>query len=92
MQLESDSAATRSVYYTISGPGYNQNPVNIFALDSDTGKLSVLKSIDREEFPSFTVGLSLFCFEQHEKMGTFDSHFHGRGGGRGVLQGLDPAR
>lgn len=65
MQLESDMAATHDVYYTISGPGYNQNPVNVFALDSNTGKLSVLKTIDREEFPLFTVSLSVFCLEEN---------------------------
>lgn len=53
----SDSAAGRTVYYTISGPGFNQNPLDVFSLDSDSGQLSVLKSIDREEFPSFMVSL-----------------------------------
>lgn len=62
LQLESEAAAQHDVSYSISGPGYNQNPVNIFAFDSDTGKLSVLKTIDREEFSAFTVSLSVFCF------------------------------
>lgn len=57
LQLESDAAAggTRSVYYTISGPGFNQHPTEVFTLDSTTGMLSVHKAVDREEFPSFTV-------------------------------------
>lgn len=63
-QLESESAANHDVYYTISGRGYNQSPVNVFAFDTDTGKLSALKTIDREEFPSFTVRWSkLWTFQ-----------------------------
>lgn len=59
--MESESAAKHTVYYTVSGPGYNQHPVNVFALESQTGKLSVLQTIDREEFPSFTVRLGCVC-------------------------------
>lgn len=55
MQLESDSAATHDVYYTISGPGFNQHPTEVFTLDNDSGMLSVHRSVDREEFPSYTV-------------------------------------
>ncbi|XP_011617136.2 desmocollin-2-like [Takifugu rubripes] len=58
--LESEVAANNKVYYTISGPGYNQHPVNVFKFDSDTGKLSALKTIDREEFPSFTLTVRVF--------------------------------
>lgn len=71
LQLVSEAAATHNVYYTINGPGYNQNPLRIFDFESDTGKLFVLKTIDREEFPSFTVSWSVFCFYQHRKMRMF---------------------
>lgn len=53
----SDSSATRKVYYTINGPGFNQNPMNVFSFDSDSGMLYVLRPIDREVNPSFTVRL-----------------------------------
>lgn len=60
LQLESDAAAPHNynVYYTISGPGFNQHPTGVFSLNSKTGMLSVLKPVDREEFPSFTVRMT----------------------------------
>lgn len=55
----SDSSATHKVYYTISGPGIDQDPRNVFSLDSKTGELFVLQSVDREEYPIFNVSLTL---------------------------------
>ncbi|XP_068604477.1 desmocollin 2-like protein [Brachionichthys hirsutus] len=54
-ELTSDSAAKHDVYYTFSGPGVDQHPVGVFSLNRDTGMLTVHKTVDREEFPSFTL-------------------------------------
>lgn len=62
LQLVSDSVARHDVYYTISGPGYDQNPVGVFKLDSLSGMLSVLKSVDREQFPMFVVSVTFSLF------------------------------
>ncbi|KAF7668466.1 hypothetical protein LDENG_00008050 [Lucifuga dentata] len=56
----SDSAATRSVYYIITGAGVDQHPVGLFSLDSSTGMLSVHKPVDREEFPQITFMAKVF--------------------------------
>lgn len=57
MQIVSDSEAQYRVYYTLSGPGYNEAPVGVFSFDSDSGMLSVLKEVDREAYPYFIVSV-----------------------------------
>ncbi|KAM9845093.1 desmocollin 2-like protein [Aulostomus maculatus] len=59
-KIVSDSEAKHRVYYTISGPGYNQHPVGVFTLDTNTGMLSVNKPVDREEFPQFVLTAEVF--------------------------------
>uniref|UniRef100_H3CL82 Desmocollin 2 like n=1 Tax=Tetraodon nigroviridis TaxID=99883 RepID=H3CL82_TETNG len=68
--LESDSAAKRNVYYTITGPGLDQNPLNIFQFDFETRRLYVLGPIDRETYPSFM--LTVRVFDQNTKVETDD--------------------
>lgn len=53
----SDSAANYKVYYTLSGPGLDEYPVGVFTLKPNTGMLTVLKTVDREEFPVFRVSV-----------------------------------
>lgn len=60
LQIVSDSAAHHEVYYTISGRGSTEPPVNLFTIDRDTGMLSVHGTVDREEFPEFVVS-SKYC-------------------------------
>ena len=45
------------VYYTIAGPGVDQYPMELFKMDRETGMLTVYRSVDREEFPKFTVSM-----------------------------------
>ncbi|XP_070701530.1 desmocollin 2-like protein isoform X2 [Pempheris klunzingeri] len=59
-RIVSDSEAKYDVYYTFSGPGYNQYPVGVFSLDRNTGMLRVHKPVDREEFSVFRLITSVF--------------------------------
>ncbi|KAM9789498.1 desmocollin 2-like protein, partial [Neosynchiropus ocellatus] len=59
-RIVSDSEAKYDVYYTITGPGYNEYPVGLFQLDSKTGMLSVTGPVDREQFPKFTLTTKVF--------------------------------
>ncbi|XP_059201150.1 desmocollin 2-like protein [Centropristis striata] len=59
-KIVSDSEAKQEVYYTLSGHGVDQHPVGVFSLDKYSGMLSVHKSVDREEFPSFTLTTRVF--------------------------------
>nr|XP_046264009.1 desmocollin 2 like [Scatophagus argus] len=58
--IVSDSASKYDVYYTFSGPGFNEHPVGVFTLNRQTGMLTVHKPVDREEFPSFTLVTKVF--------------------------------
>lgn len=64
--IVSDSAATHDVYYTFSGPGYDKHPVGVFTLNRDTGMLTVHKTVDREEFPSFRLVTKVFDRVTHQ--------------------------
>ncbi|KAM3604739.1 uncharacterized protein V6R79_015682 [Siganus canaliculatus] len=59
-RIVSDSEANHSVFYTLSGPGVNEHPVNVFSLDPNTAMLTVHKAVDREEFPSFKLLTQVF--------------------------------
>ncbi|XP_028832658.1 desmocollin-2-like [Denticeps clupeoides] len=59
-QISSDSSASHSVYYIISGPGVDEYPSGVFSVDSDTGRLKVLRPVDREEFPQFIFQARVF--------------------------------
>uniref|UniRef100_A0A673ZRZ9 Desmocollin-2-like n=1 Tax=Salmo trutta TaxID=8032 RepID=A0A673ZRZ9_SALTR len=58
--IASDSSATRSVYYTISGPGVTEEPVGVFSVVMDTGMLQVNKAVDRERTPQFVFQARVF--------------------------------
>ncbi|XP_058506688.1 desmocollin 2-like protein isoform X1 [Solea solea] len=66
-KIVSDSAATHEVYYTFSGPGYNENPVGVFSLDQESGMLKVHKPVDRESFPNFTLTTKVFDKYTHQQ-------------------------
>ncbi|XP_038573882.1 desmocollin 2 like [Micropterus salmoides] len=54
-EIVSDSSAKFSVYYILNGPGVNEHPVGVFSLDPKNGTLFVRQTVDREEFPLFTL-------------------------------------
>uniref|UniRef100_A0A8C7SM37 Cadherin domain-containing protein n=1 Tax=Oncorhynchus mykiss TaxID=8022 RepID=A0A8C7SM37_ONCMY len=58
--IASDSSATRSVYYTISGPGVTEEPVGVFSVVMETGMLRVNKAVDRERTPQFVFQARVF--------------------------------
>uniref|UniRef100_A0A8C8JW74 Cadherin domain-containing protein n=1 Tax=Oncorhynchus tshawytscha TaxID=74940 RepID=A0A8C8JW74_ONCTS len=58
--IASDSSATRSVYYTISGPGVTEEPVGVFSVVMETGMLRVNKVVDRERTPQFVFQARVF--------------------------------
>ncbi|XP_068594148.1 desmocollin 2-like protein [Cebidichthys violaceus] len=57
--IVSDSEVKHKVFYTISGPGVDQPPMNVFSLNT-TGMLFVHKAVDREEFPRFILTVRAF--------------------------------
>ncbi|XP_007487270.2 desmocollin-2 isoform X2 [Monodelphis domestica] len=52
-QIQSDSAQKYTVYYSISGPGVDQNPLNLFYIEKDTGNLFCTGPVDRETYEAF---------------------------------------
>ncbi|KAM4728062.1 desmocollin 2-like protein [Anableps anableps] len=53
--IVSDAQVQHDVYYTIEGRGVNQYPFGIFSLEENSGRLTVHKTLDREEFSQFTL-------------------------------------
>lgn len=54
-QIQSDTAQNYTIYYSISGPGVDKEPRNLFYVERDTGNLFCTASIDRETYPLFEV-------------------------------------
>ncbi|XP_061406924.1 cadherin-2-like isoform X1 [Lethenteron reissneri] len=53
VSIESDKSVTYDLRYSITGSGADQDPVGLFIIDSNTGELKVMRSIDREEYQMF---------------------------------------
>ncbi|XP_074133185.1 desmocollin-2-like isoform X1 [Sminthopsis crassicaudata] len=54
-QIQSDSAQKYTVYYSISGPGVDQKPLNLFYIEKDTGNLFCTGPVDRETYEAFEI-------------------------------------
>ncbi|XP_036596907.1 desmocollin-2-like [Trichosurus vulpecula] len=54
-QVQSDSAQNYTVYYSIRGPGVDQEPLNLFYIERDTGNLFVTRPVDREKCSSYGI-------------------------------------
>uniref|UniRef100_A0A5F8GMI1 Desmocollin 2 n=1 Tax=Monodelphis domestica TaxID=13616 RepID=A0A5F8GMI1_MONDO len=54
-QVQSDSAQNYTVYYSIRGPGVDQEPINLFYIERDTGHLYVTRPVDREQCESYAL-------------------------------------
>ncbi|KAF6087849.1 desmocollin 3 [Phyllostomus discolor] len=52
-QVQSDAAQNYTVFYSISGRGVDQEPLNLFFIEKDTGNLYCTKAVDREEYDVF---------------------------------------
>lgn len=55
LQIGSDSSNVYNVYYVISGPGVDEQPVGVFSVEPNSGMLRVHKAVDREQYPQFKV-------------------------------------
>ncbi|XP_074133222.1 desmocollin-1 isoform X1 [Sminthopsis crassicaudata] len=54
-QIQSDSAQNYTIYYSISGPGIDKEPFNLFYIDRDTGDIFCTRAVDRETYDSFEI-------------------------------------
>ncbi|XP_040130064.2 desmocollin-3 [Ictidomys tridecemlineatus] len=52
-QVQSDAAQNYTVFYSISGRGVDQEPLNLFFIERDTGNLYCTQPVDREEYDVF---------------------------------------
>ncbi|CAK6448042.1 unnamed protein product [Pipistrellus nathusii] len=52
-QVQSDAAQNYTIFYTISGHGVDQEPLNLFFIEKDTGNLYCTRPVDREEYDVF---------------------------------------
>uniref|UniRef100_A0A8C8ZVA2 Desmocollin 3 n=1 Tax=Prolemur simus TaxID=1328070 RepID=A0A8C8ZVA2_PROSS len=52
-QVQSDAAQNYTIFYSISGRGVDQEPLNLFYIERDTGNLFCTKPVDREEYDIF---------------------------------------
>lgn len=65
--IVSDSSTTHTVFYEISGPGIDEEPANVFSLESETGKFYMLQSIDREQYPVFNMVVQVYDVNTHQE-------------------------
>ncbi|XP_008071586.1 desmocollin-3 [Carlito syrichta] len=52
-QVQSDAAQNYTIFYSISGHGVDQEPLNLFYIDRNTGNLYCTQPVDREEYDVF---------------------------------------
>ncbi|XP_036273797.1 desmocollin-3 isoform X3 [Pipistrellus kuhlii] len=52
-QVQSDAAQNYTIFYSISGRGVDQEPLNLFFIEKDTGNLFCTRPVDREEYDVF---------------------------------------
>uniref|UniRef100_A0A452RVW7 Desmocollin 3 n=1 Tax=Ursus americanus TaxID=9643 RepID=A0A452RVW7_URSAM len=52
-QVQSDAAQNYTIFYSISGRGVDQEPLNLFFIEKDTGNLYCTRAVDREEYDIF---------------------------------------
>ncbi|KAK7811163.1 hypothetical protein U0070_004706 [Myodes glareolus] len=52
-KVQSDAAQNYTILYSISGRGVDQEPLNLFFIERDTGNLFCTRPVDREEYDVF---------------------------------------
>lgn len=52
-QVQSDAAQNYTIFYSISGPGVDKEPFNLFFINKDSGDIFCTRSIDREQYDQF---------------------------------------
>lgn len=54
-QIRSDKANFTKILYFLSGPGVDEEPKNVFGIDSNTGFVRVYSVLDREKIARYQV-------------------------------------
>ena len=70
VQIRSNEDKSKTISYSITGPGADQNPVGLFTMDRLSGKLYVTEPLDRETQDRYTVGIfsvTLFRIRQSHR-------------------------
>ncbi|CAF91004.1 unnamed protein product [Tetraodon nigroviridis] len=57
-EIRSNQDKLWRIHYSISGPGADQPPVNLFTMDKVSGTLFVTQQLDREQQASYMVGVT----------------------------------
>uniref|UniRef100_A0A3P9PXS4 Cadherin-1-like n=1 Tax=Poecilia reticulata TaxID=8081 RepID=A0A3P9PXS4_POERE len=52
-EIRSNEDKVKKIHYSISGPGADQNPVNLFTMNRTTGHLHVTQELDREKVDKY---------------------------------------
>lgn len=55
-QIRSDKENYTKIIYSLSGPGVDQPPFNVFSVDPNTGYVKIHSILDREEISEYYVG------------------------------------
>lgn len=54
-QIRSDKENYTKIVYSLSGPGVDEPPLNIFRIDPNTGYVTIHSILDREEISEYIV-------------------------------------
>ncbi|XP_069324249.1 desmocollin-1 isoform X2 [Eulemur rufifrons] len=54
-QIQSDAAQNYTIFYSLSGPGVDKEPFNLFFIEKDTGDIFCTRSVDREQYDHFSL-------------------------------------
>lgn len=54
-QIRSDKENYTKIFYSLSGPGVNEEPKNVFGVDPNTGYVRIYSILDREKIAFYQV-------------------------------------